>query len=251
MSGLNTSKGYYLAPLLGIALATATQSASAVVIMAGDFNQNDCSGFFGQGFGSCQIWDDPNNGETTELSPVIIKFNASLGVSEINNSTYNHGPLFESIDGSEWDFTNLLFSNGSGHWEYTPDNVPGAGDTFNPLLHDPAIKYWAAKASNDFKLFWEVSDAAAQAGGACADSNNVFTIACLNEALVVTAGDWSTPLNNQDDPRALSHLTFYDSVPATNGGGGPPTQIPEPATLALLGTGLFGMGALGLRRRRR
>jgi hypothetical protein len=38
-------------------------------------------------------------------------------------------------------------------------------------------------------------------------------------------------------------LTFYDS-----GGGGPPSEIPEPGTLLLIGSAL---AALGLRRRLR
>ena len=187
--------------------------AAAVTIMTSGFGENDCSGFFGQGFGSCQIVGD------TTLSPVIAKFNASLGVSEIN-------ALFPSVTGGEWSFSNTSAGNASGDWSYAPGT------------DDPGIRFWAAKAGNDFKLFWEVSDA--DAAGACAGQGNYGDTgligACLDAALVVTSGSWTTP-----GSKDLSHLTFYDTAP-------PPTRMPEPGTIGLLGLGLLG---IGMARRRR
>lgn len=217
--------------------------ASATQIMTYGFGQNDCSGFFGQGFGSCQIMDHPDYGTTTQISPVIIKFNQSLGVEEINSS------IFQTVDGSEWSFSNLANSNGTGTWTYVPDDEWTSGD-YNPATADPGVKYWAAKAGNDFKLFWEVPDSAADAGGAC-EGLNPFSIACLNEALAVTTGTWETPLDKHSKPRALSHLTFYDSEPAYHPPTPPvpPADIPTPIPFVLLVPGLIPLGWLTYRSR--
>ncbi len=200
-------KQLYFTSFLVTLLLFPFNPAAAVTIMTSGFGENDCSGFFGTGFGSCQIVGD------TTLSPVIAKFNASLILSETNT-------LFPSVDGSEWAFSNLGSSNSTGDWSYTP----GAGD--------PGIRFWAAKAGNDFKLFWEVSDAAA--AGVCAGQGDFGTTgligACLDAATVVNSGSWSTP-----GLRDLSHLTFYDTA-------APPGNVPEPGTLALLGIGLAGIG---------
>jgi hypothetical protein len=55
----------------------------------------------------------------------------------------------------------------------------------------------------------------------------------------VTTGTWFTPLVGNDNPSALSHISFYDT------GGG---DVPEPGTLLLAGAAL---AALGIMRRRR
>ena len=208
----STRRGGALFGLMAGFLLLASYPASAVTIMTSGFGENDCSGFFGTGFGSCQIVGD------TTLSPVIAKFNASLGLSETN-------ALYPSVDGSEWTFSNTSSTNSTGDWSYAP-----TGD-------DPGIRFWAAKAGNDFKLFWEVSDA--DAAGACAgqgDFGDTGLIgACLDAAMVVSSGSWTTP-----GLKELSHLTFYDTAP--------PVKMPEPGTLGLLGVGLLG---IGFARRRR
>ncbi|MCL4800025.1 MAG: PEP-CTERM sorting domain-containing protein [Burkholderiales bacterium] len=82
-------------------------------------------------------------------------------------------------------------------------------------LDDPDITFFVAKGGDFFNLF------------------DVFG----------SSGEWNTPLNPANGQLfELSHLTFYDT------GGGPPTEIPEPGMLLLLGSAL---AALGLRRRLR
>ena len=201
--------------LLVLALGVAVQANAATVSRS--FSGNDCSGYFGQGFDSCTVFVN-SGGEDIELSPVIAKYGGDLTVSETN------GTVFPSIDGTEFSFSNTTTDNKTGTWTYTQ----GAGD--------PGVRYWATKAGPDFLLFWEVDDAAVAGGGAC-DVTDVYTLACLQEALVVTESDWTTP-----DNKELSHITFYDTSVTPTGG-----EIPIPAAVWLFGSGL---GLLGWMRRR-
>jgi len=222
-------------------LAIGFQPAQAILVSAGGFGENDCSGYFGQGFEACTVWVK-DDGTVIELSPVIAKFNASLDIpaSEINNDP-NDDPSYPSVDGTEWSFSNTANSNGTGTWTYTPGT------------DDPGIKYWVAKSSNDFQIWWDVDagDLSLCTGGAGHnETQDNYTFACLNAANIVTSATWSTEFNSQGAPRALSHLTFYDTEPVStsNGStGGGPGEVPEPGVLALLGIGLLG----GLVARRR
>ena len=195
--------------------------ASTVTVMQGFSSENDCSGFFGQGFGSCNIFINDDDGTKIELSPVIAKYD-----SEDSSKNEFNTALYPSINGNEFSFT----VGTTGTW------------TYNQGTGDPSVKYWAAKGSNAFNLFWTVNETATQAGGACT-GGNLYTLSCLQEALAVTTGGWETPLNKQGNNSGLSHLTFYDSVPPT-------VVVPVPAAGILLITALGGLGVAARRRRK-
>ena len=88
--------------------------------------------------------------------------------------------------------------------------------TYTPGVGDPDINFFVAKGSDSFNLFNVVG---------------------------YTDVGWFTPTNNGGQLAGLSHLTFYDT-----GGRVPPTGLPEPGTLLLLGAAL---GGLGFARRRK
>ncbi|WP_394176579.1 PEP-CTERM sorting domain-containing protein [Thalassotalea litorea] len=180
---------------------------------------NDCAGYFKNqdpvytGFSSCWVFAPDSE---RLISPVIAKFNEELSDTSDISERYK-----DIIDGDEWEFTGLSDSNKEGTWTYTPDQG------------DPSIRYWAAKAGNGFNLFWYVSDESACAGGA-------FTDSCMQAAVSVTTGTWSTPLNNGGNQAGLSHLTFYNSAQPPSG---PPQEVPETGTIALMFLGMLGLVA--------
>lgn len=230
------AKGFLLAAL---SIASADQTASAFQVST-LLDGNDCGTVFqtGSGFNSCYVVFDVTDGNTTNenlLSPIIAKTENGGGSWEIN-------ALYPTVDGSEFSLTD---TDGTGTFFGTGDWL------YNPLDDDdPAVKYWVAKASNNFNLFWDVPDAAVAVGGVC-DVANKYTLACLSAAQAVTRGSWTTPLNNQGEPRNLSHISFYDTKRDGGGGGGQGGQAPEPNVLALFGMGLAVMGLSGIRRKRK
>ena len=204
-----------LAMSAAVGLFTTASALAAPVLIQHTFAGSDCSGYFGTGFGSCQIFVNEDN-QRIEISPVIAKYDyeGESVTTEINSA------LYPSITGSE-----ISVNLEAQTWEYTPGT------------DDPGIRYWAAKGGNYFNLFWYVDDADQ---ASCA--GNAYNLACLESALVVTEGSWTTPVNpDNGNHYGLSHLTFYNTEQ--------PTQVPEPGTAALLM-----MGAVGLfmaRRRNR
>ena len=232
MKTSNTNKNGHLVKgvfLAGLLIASASQTASAVqvfTLIAPVSNPpSDCAGDFGQPFSDCSV-----TGPTgTKFSPIIAKTEDGGGNWEINTT------LFPTVTGTEFSLTDTdggATFFGTGSWTYTPTGA------------DPAVRYWVAKSSTEFNLFWNVSSADAT-GAACA---TIYSDTCLAAALAVTTGTWITPLTQQGAPRDLSHISFYDtavSSTSTSGGGG---QIPEPSSLALLGLGMIA-SVFSLRRR--
>ena len=192
--------------LCGIAvglLAASAPAQAANLVWGSSFDlgltgsdNNDCSGYFGQGFENCEV-----NG-----SPVIAK----IDYLEDGSSEWETNSMFPSITGIEWTFDDD--GAASGTWTYTK-NDPA----------DPDIRYWVAKGGDGFNLFYHIADGAdaAACSGAAA-----FSTECLQQAIVSTTGEWFTPVNpNNDRNFGLSHLTFYDTK----------ESVPEPATIFGLG----------------
>jgi hypothetical protein len=170
---------------------------------------NDCSGYFGKANDDPEVWCDVGAGLDEAVSPWVAK----LDGEDSNEDTTNE--FFSSIDGDEFSFE---FDGGDGSWLYNP----GAGD--------PAIRYWVAKAGDFFNLFWTVDAESENCKEGLFSSN--YTLACLEEALSVTAGSFTSPKDS------LSHITFYDT------GETPPPPIPLPAAGWLLLAGVGGLAAM-------
>ncbi len=185
-----------LALAAGLGFSATCANADLIATIDG----NDCAGVFGIPFASCKI---PTQYDSNQ-SPVIAKFDVSDTTGNFLAGEFNT-LLFPSLTGSEFSFSNMSSNKGTGTWTYTPG--PG----------DPLIRFYAAKAANNFNLFSNLGDP--------------------------NADVWVTPLNQQGAPRGLSHITFYDT-----GGGGPPTGVPEPASLLLAGLGLLA-ASLGMKRK--
>ncbi len=195
--------------------------AAVSVTIHRDFSGNDCAGYFAleNGFDSCTIFINVDD-EPIQLSPVIAKY-------DIEESTFHVNEAFSTV--TEDDFVITSTSTGTGNWTYNRDS------------DDPGVRFWVAKGGNSgFTLFWEVDDMAAN--GVC-DVLDPYTLACLQAALVVTEGDYDTPLNSSNNTHpALSHITFYDSID--------PYVVPVPASVWLMGSGLAGLMAVARRRRK-
>jgi hypothetical protein len=214
--------------LFGLSLFT-SYAANASLTTVGDLIQvsilitednNDCSGYFGQGFDNCEITHVPSPN-----TPIFAEIMGKFGLDDNGNI---ENAFVAPSQASDWNFdvnnqTNEMHpgDNETGQWHYTGTEYPG-------------VSYWVTKASNDFILHWMIADNSDNRA-TCASSGE-FSINCLSLAVSVTTGAWTTPLNKE-----LSHISFYGNKCDNN--CGPTTNVPEPTSIALFALALLGITA--------
>lgn len=185
------------------------------------------------GFESCRIFVE-NGNELAYLSDIIIKFGGND--EDFDNSHQISSNYDGQVQASDFDVT-FNGTNTSGSWVYN-DNQ----------FKYPDIRFWTAKAGNDFKLFWQVDSTEIPAN--CLTGTNDFNLsyACMSLAESVTTGSWTTPVNGGGQIAGLSHITFFGGLCSEkdmnlDSNCETTQQVPEPTSIALLALALLGITA--------
>jgi len=179
-----------------------------------------------------------------------IQANAGCQYSDTLNQDNTNPPLLVNTDGGMHSFTDWIFG-GKENWN---DNS-GAFDDHAPGTPDIGLNITADnQLSGDWSIddVWGIYESIALVFKDGANTTLVSYLLVDGD----TSGTWDSPFTNppftnlrDDQIKGVSHVSAYMRI--GEGGGTPPSAIPEPGTVALFSIGLIGMGLSRIRGNRK
>ena len=219
---------------LVISLALSLFTASAATILNGSFETTTPA----VGTGACGIFASGS----TSISGWTVVGPAGTDVGVCNTAFVQSGISFLAQDGLNWlDLTGLNSNNAEGVQQAV---ATISGDSYT-------LSFWVGNVDNPATPFGVTSTVNVFANGA---SLGAFTNNCTT---CTTTQGWKQFSNTFTATSALTTLTFLNADPAGDNTNGldnlvltdnGPAGVPEPSSIVLVGSGLFGLAAW-LRRR--